>query len=297
MHKLSIKCYAENKLTDNFHSAEIKLKPKKGDTTLLKNWCPISMLNCFYKIISRAISARLKKYMDKFTPVCQKGYSSTRRCQEVLIQLLENIENCKKLGKRAALLSLDIKKAFDSIGHQFLSKTLTFYNFGPRMSKWLLLLCTNLKACIKLDNNKKNNYFDLLRGNAQGDIISPFLFLLGYQILLLKLQFDLQIVGTCEPAGALPPNILPQNAQVSCLDSKTLAMADDASCLVMMDLQTLTRIKSILTEFGILSGLCCNIEKTVLVPVGILERISSFFISSFFIHSFFIRSFFIIQSL
>ena len=229
------------------------------------------MLNCFYKIISRAISARLKKYMDKFTPVCQKGYSSTRRCQEVLIQLLENIENCKKLGKRAALLSLDIKKAFDSIGHQFLSKTLTFYNFGPRMSKWLLLLCTNRKACIRLENNEKNNYFDLLRGNAQDDIISPFLFLLGYQILLFELQFDLQIVGTCEPAGALPPNILPQNAQVSCLDSKTLAMADDASCLVMMDLQTLTCIKSILTEFGILSGLCCNIEKTILVPVGILE--------------------------
>ena len=50
-------------------------------------------------------------------------------------------------------------------------------------------------------------------------------------------------------------------------------MADDASCLVMMNLQTLTRIKSILTEFGILSGLCCNIEKTVLVPVGMLEPI------------------------
>ena len=83
----------------------------------------------------------------------------------------------------------------------------------------------------------------------------------------------MQIVGTCEPVGALPPNILPQNRQVSCLDSKTLAMADDASCLVMMNLQTLTRIKSILTEFGILSGLCCNIEKTVLVPVGMLEPI------------------------
>ena len=83
----------------------------------------------------------------------------------------------------------------------------------------------------------------------------------------------MQIVGTCEPVGAFPPNILPQNTQVSCLDSKTLAMADDASCLVMMNLQTLTRIKSILTEFGILSGLCCNIEKTVLVPVGMLEPI------------------------
>ena len=63
----------------------------------------------------------------------QKGYSSTPRCQEVLIQLLENIENCKKLGKKAAILSLDIKKAFDSIGHQYLSKVLDFFNFGPNI--------------------------------------------------------------------------------------------------------------------------------------------------------------------
>ena len=118
--------------------------------------------------------------MDKLTPVCQKGYSSTRRCQEVLIQLLENNENCKKLGKQAAILSLDIKKAFDSIGHQYLSKVLDFFNFGSNIKKWLLLLCTNRTACIKLDNNERTGYFNLLRGNAQGDIISPFLFLLGY---------------------------------------------------------------------------------------------------------------------
>ena len=36
LHKLSIKCYAENKLTDTFRSAEIKLIPKKGDTILLE---------------------------------------------------------------------------------------------------------------------------------------------------------------------------------------------------------------------------------------------------------------------
>ena len=71
--------------------------------------------------------------MDKLTPVCQQGYSSTRRCQEVLIQLIENIENCKKLGKKATIMSLDIKKAFHSIGHQYLSKVLDFFNFGPKI--------------------------------------------------------------------------------------------------------------------------------------------------------------------
>ena len=133
--------------------------------------------------------------MDKMTLVCQKGYSKTRLCQEVLLQLIENIEECKIKNKTAAILSLDIRKAFDSIGHQYLSKVSDFFNIGPNMKKWLLLLSTNCTACIRLDNESKTEYFKLAPGNAQGDIISPFLFLLGYQILLFKLNYDLQILG------------------------------------------------------------------------------------------------------
>ena len=61
------------------------------------------------------------------------------------------------------------------------------------------------------------------------------------------------------------------------MDSKVLAMADDADVLVSMDLNTLSAIKVILllSDFGKLSGLCCNIEKTVLIPVGNILPISN----------------------
>ena len=65
LHKLSVDCYANNKLTKSFSSAEIELIPKKGNIKLLKNWRPISLLNCFYKTISRAICSRLKKKWTK----------------------------------------------------------------------------------------------------------------------------------------------------------------------------------------------------------------------------------------
>jgi len=81
-------------------TANIRLIPKKGDTSKIKNWRPISLLNCFYKIISRVITTRLRKYMDKMTPICQKGYSSTRYCQEVLISVMEGIEKCNSLKER-----------------------------------------------------------------------------------------------------------------------------------------------------------------------------------------------------
>jgi hypothetical protein len=43
-------------LVDSFSTAQIKIIPKKGDTTKLKNWRPISLLSIFYKILSRAPS-------------------------------------------------------------------------------------------------------------------------------------------------------------------------------------------------------------------------------------------------
>jgi hypothetical protein len=64
---------------------------------------------------------------------------------------------------------------------------------GPQMIAWIKLLCTNRRACIILGIEKLGSVFNLERGNAQGDVISPFLFNICYQIVLLKLELDLQI--------------------------------------------------------------------------------------------------------
>jgi hypothetical protein len=67
LYKYAICSYETGTLTDSFRTAKIRLIPKKGDLTKLKNWRPISLLSCFYKVLSRAISHRLQKYMDKLT--------------------------------------------------------------------------------------------------------------------------------------------------------------------------------------------------------------------------------------
>ncbi len=89
------------------------------------------MLNCFYKVISRAFAERLKKYMNKLTPCSQKGYANGRYCQEVLIGVIGMIETCKYRNSKGALLSLDIQKAFDSLSHSYLQNVFKFFNFGP----------------------------------------------------------------------------------------------------------------------------------------------------------------------
>ena len=134
-------------------------------------------------------------------------------------------------------------------------------------------------ATIILDNNKATKVFKIHRGNAHGDILSPFLFLLGYQILLFKLQFDLQIEGIIDPPAADPDRPCNLPPEVRICPPRAAAMADNTTIIVKMCVQTLRKVKTALDNFGTLSRLCCNIEKTVLVPVGKSEAIRSVKIS------------------
>jgi hypothetical protein len=253
-------CFERGNLTENFRSAKIRLIPKKGDCSKIKNWRPISLLNCFYKIISRAIAERLKLVINKITNVGQKGYNSAKYCQEVLIMLVDEIETAKTNKKKGALLSLDIRKAFDTISHNYINKCYKFFNFGDNFIRWLNLIGTNRKACIILENNLYSNFFNLERGNAQGDTTFPYIFNIGYQILLFKLNFDLQIAGLIEPPE-VPPDIQPPGQQVRSNPRKAYAFADDATLAIKMEYNTLVRVKKILEDFGKLSGLECNVEK------------------------------------
>jgi hypothetical protein len=151
---------------------------------------------------------RLQKYMDKLTGISQKGYSNSKQCQEVLINIVNSVSYLRERKIRGALISLDIKKAFDSTSHRYLHLVYKFFNFGPNYICWLNLIGTNRKACIILDNEINSAYFELERGNAQGDTVSPYTFNIGFQILLFKINYNFQIERVLKNP-AVPPDIPP----------------------------------------------------------------------------------------
>jgi hypothetical protein len=97
LYRYVIYCHGKGKLTQNFSSASIKLIPKKGDATKIKNWRPISLLSCLYKAISRALNNRLKKATGYIFSRAQKGFTSDRHIQEVLFNVVEMISHCKSI--------------------------------------------------------------------------------------------------------------------------------------------------------------------------------------------------------
>ena len=86
------------------------------DKKFIKNWGPISLLNVNLKIISKALSGKLKKVLLDLISSQQIDYFKNRHIgeseSERLISDVIEIAKIKKL--EGFLVARDIEKAFDS---------------------------------------------------------------------------------------------------------------------------------------------------------------------------------------
>ncbi len=153
IHRYALRCFETGRLTDVFRGATVKLIPKKGDLSQLKNWRPISLLSNVYKILSRALNNRLNTIVNRVCSRAQKGFNDSRYTQEVLINVLETIAHCNVNGIKGGIIAVDMAKAFDTLSHGFMREVFKFLNFGPNLIRWLRLYGENRTACIILDNN------------------------------------------------------------------------------------------------------------------------------------------------
>jgi hypothetical protein len=262
-------CYETGVLTHNFRSAKIKLIPKKGDLTILKNWRPISLLSNFYKILSRAINIRLNRFVNRICSRAQKGYNNSRYAQEALINIWEQVNYCRVNNIKGTLVAIDMAKAFDTLSHKFLTKVYQFFNFGPNIISWLTLLGNRREACIALDNNVCSRYFNLGRGRPQGDNISPNTFNFADQILIFKIELDPRIKKIPRPSPVInhADNINDFYSQESNREtSKNESLADDNTTITLLERESLHTVKNILNSFADISGLECNFDKSCIMP-------------------------------
>ena len=187
--------YESGSFTDFQYQGVITCIPKEGkDRRFIGNWRPISLLNTDLKIASAVIANRIKPLLPFIISDTQKGFIKGRFIGEntrLLYDLMHYLEQHNKTG---LLLLVDFEKAFDSVEWKFLKKALSSFNFGPSVCKWFELFYSKAKSCV-INNGHMSNFFSLERGCRQGDPLSPYLFIIGVELLSLKLKANQDIHG------------------------------------------------------------------------------------------------------
>ena len=160
------------------------------------------------------------------------------------------VEQTKIQNIPGILVQLDFCKAFHTIEWSFIKRSLALFNFGDSLQQWVSTFYNNSESAV-LNNGFCTNFFKLSRGVRQGCPLSPYLFIVGAEILACKIRQDKTIKGIT----------------VFQKELKLSQFADDTT-LLCNDCNSVNRAITVLNSFGNLSGLRLNPSKTKALWLG-----------------------------
>jgi hypothetical protein len=234
----------------------ITLLPKRKESTNIKQFWPICLLNVIFKIFTKVVVRRLAKVAEKIVRESQTAFMSGRNIMEGTVILHETLHELHRKKLSGVILKLDFEKAYGKVNWGFLQQILRMKGFSEKWCQWINQFITKGSVAIKV-NKDIGRYFQIKKGLRQGDPLSPLLFNLVADMLTLlisRAKEDGQITG-------LIPHLVQDGLSI-------LQYADDTILFMDHNIEQATNLKLLLCVFEQLSGLKINFHKSELFCYG-----------------------------
>ena len=216
----------------------------KGERVHLKNWRPVSLLCCDYKIMTKTLNNRLKAVLGAIISPAQQSGISDRTIFNNLYLVRDIIDYCTQKNIPGYILSFDQEKAFDKVDRGFLYAVLHEMGFGPLFIRAIKILYTDNVASV-LVNGFVSDQFNIERGNKQGCSPSSNLYAIYIEPLSLAIQEEKKLTPLPLPG---PPILIMQIA-----DDMEVFLSDKANVEYLFNL---------FAAFKAATGSSINEEKT-----------------------------------
>lgn len=173
------------------------LLKKEGDQLDMSNKRPISLLNVDYKLFASFLNEKyLSRHLDKVVSPEQLCGVRGRSIQDGLCLMRDVIDYYSDRFSIFYAVSLDQRKAFDMVDRNFLFRSLRKLGFDEKFISVLRTLYSNTTAQIQVNGNL-TDVFQLKRGMRQGCPLSPLLYTIYIESLVLTFKRELSGVPVC----------------------------------------------------------------------------------------------------
>ena len=233
------------------------LIPKVENPQQLGEFRPISLVGCLYKIISKALSLRLKKVISKVIDVRQSTFLEGRGLLDSVLVANEVLEEYKRRRKSCVFFKVDYEKAYDSVSWEFIFYMMRRLGFCELWIRWIKGCLESASVSVLVNGSPTKEFFPK-KGLRQGDSLAPFLFLLVAEGLAgvsrmaeEKNLIDSVVVGRDEVKVSM------------------LQYADDTLFFCEANTKSIFNIKAIFQCFELTSGLRVNFLKSRIGGTGV----------------------------
>ena len=214
---------------------------------------PITLLNADYKFLSKILANRILKVLPSVIKSVQSSCVAGANICSSAFNLVSLIQKVESIKAQAAILSLDIFKAFDRTNLLYLEKVLIAMNFDKTFISWILLLHDGAKTRLLLCTISE--LIDVDFSVRQGDCIALILFILNIEPLLLCIAYCVTGFALTDPLVGHPTSVLTEGAV-----EKEEGFVDDTQVIVINDAEIL-EVEAVVSRFEKLSGTILNRDK------------------------------------
>ncbi|CAL1374667.1 unnamed protein product [Linum trigynum] len=239
-------------MPDGWNDTHIALIPKVQSPESIKQFRPISCCNFRYKVISKILSSRMKKWLPGLVSEMQAAFTGGRLIQDNIIIVHEILHHFKtrRSGNWDMMIKLDMRKAYDLVDWECLDAILLAYGFADKWRGWIRSCVQTVRFSL-LMNGSPTEKFQPSRGIRQGDPISPLLFILMSNALSFLID---KAVDKGEIQGIkLNPN---------CPRISHCLFADDTVIFGKASVKEVDHIQRILMNYGGITGQEINADKS-----------------------------------
>ena len=204
LHRLCNQIWRTEVFPDDWGRALITPIYKKKDKIDCGNYRGISLLSHAGKVITTIIQRRMLKKTEDIISESQAGFRPGRSTVDQLFTLRQITEKYLEKGKSLHCCYIDFEKAFDSVWQEGVWKALSFFGFPMKIIRLLQALYSKSNNSVRV-NGDLTDWFTTTVGVRQGCVISPQLFNILLELVMLYSTHDITIGATLQ--GQLISNL------------------------------------------------------------------------------------------